>query len=69
MGNWARIHQRFGKSSNEVTVREILTNGDNKKKMANVGEKGKKLGENGEFKGLAREGKENEYQENYKGVP
>ena len=34
--------------------------------MANVGEKGKKLGKNGEFKGLAREGKENEY---YKGVP
>ena len=43
MGNWARIHQRFGKNSNEVTKREILTNGDYKKKMANVGEKGKKI--------------------------
>ena len=53
MGNWARIHQRFGKNSNEVTKREILTNGDYKKKMANVGEKGKKLVKNGEFKGLA----------------
>ena len=42
MGNWARIHQRFGKNSNEVTKREILTNGDYKKKKANVGEKGKK---------------------------
>ena len=59
MGNRARIHQRFGKNSNEVTKREILTNGDYKKKMANVGEKGKTLGKNGEFKGLA----------NYKGVP
>ena len=62
MGNWARIHQRFGKNSNEVTKREILTNGDykkKKKKKANVGEKGKKMGKNGEFKGLA----------NYKGVP
>ena len=58
MGNWARIHQRFGKNSNEVTKREILTNADYKKKMANVGEKGKKLGKNGEFKDLA----------NYKGV-
>ena len=53
MGNWARIHQRFGKNSNEVTKREILTNGDYKKKMTNVGEKGKKLVKNGEFKGLA----------------
>ena len=43
MGNWARIHQRFGKNSNEVTKREILTNGDYKKKKANVGEKGKKI--------------------------
>ena len=42
MGNWARIHQRSGKNSREVTKREILTNGDYKKKMANVGEKGKK---------------------------
>ena len=42
MGNWARIHQRFGKNSNEVTKREILKNDDYKKKMANVGEKGKK---------------------------
>ena len=58
MGNWARIHQRFGKNSNEVTKRDILTNGDYKKKMANVGEKGQKFGKNGEFKGLA----------NYKGV-
>ena len=30
----ARIHQRFCKTSNEVTKREILTNGDYKK-MAN----------------------------------
>ena len=59
MGNWARIHQRFGRNSNEVTKREILTNGDYKKKMANVGEKGKKLGKNGEFKVLT----------NYKAVP
>ena len=42
MGNWARIHQRFGKNSNEVTKTGILTNGDYKKKMANLGEKGKK---------------------------
>ena len=41
MGNWARIHQRFGKTSNEVKKREILTNGDYRRKMANVGEKGK----------------------------
>ena len=53
MGNWARIHQRFGKNSNEVTKTGILTNGDYKKKMANLGEKGKKLGKNGAFKGLA----------------
>ena len=59
MGKWARIYQRFCKTSNEVAKREILTNGDYKKKMANVREKGKKLGKNGEFKGLA----------NYKGVP
>ena len=59
MRNWARIHQRFGKNSNEVTKREILTNGDYKKKMANVGKKGKKLGKNGEFKALT----------NYKAVP
>ena len=59
MGNWARIHQRFGKNSNEVTKRETLTNGDYKKKMANISEKGKKLGKNGEFKGLA----------NFQGVP
>ena len=58
MGNWARIQQRFGKNSNEVTKRETLKNDDYKKKMANVGEKGKKMGKNGEFKGLA----------NYKGV-
>ena len=53
MGNWARIHQRFGENSNEVTKRGILTNGNYKKKMANLGEKGKRLGKNGEFKGLA----------------
>ena len=58
MRNWARIHQRFGKISNEVTKREILTNGDYTKKMANVGEKGNKWAKIGEFKGLA----------NYKGV-
>ena len=27
MGNWARIHQRSGKTSNEVTKRRILTKG------------------------------------------
>ena len=42
MGDWARIHQRFGKNSNEVTKRGNLTNG-NYKKMAN-------FGKNGEFK-------------------
>ena len=41
-GNWARIHQRFGKTSIEVTKRGILTNGDYNKKMANLGEKGKR---------------------------
>ena len=41
MRNCARIHQRFGKNSNEVTKREILTN-DDYKKMANVGEKQRK---------------------------
>ena len=25
MGDWARIHQKFGKNSNEVTKRENLT--------------------------------------------
>ena len=40
-GNWARIHQRFGKTSIEVTKRGILTNGDYNKKMVNLGEKGK----------------------------
>ena len=39
--NWARIHQRFGKTSIEVTKRGILTNGDYNKKIANLGEKGK----------------------------
>ena len=34
----ARIRQRFSKNSNEVTKREILTNGDYKK-MANFGRK------------------------------
>ena len=46
MGDWARIHQRFGKNSNEVTKRGNLTNGDYKK-MAN-------LGKNGEFKSLVK---------------
>ena len=40
MGDWARIHQRFGKNSNEVTKRGNLTNGDYTR-MANLGEKGK----------------------------
>ena len=31
MEDWARIHQRFVKTSNEVTKRGILTNGDYKK--------------------------------------
>ena len=52
MRNWAGIHKRFGKNSNEVTKRGILTNGDYKK-TANLGEKGKKIGQNGEFKGFA----------------
>ena len=42
MGNWARIHQKFGKNSNEVTKRGSLTNGNYKKKMANLSEKGKR---------------------------
>ena len=54
MGNWARIHQRFGKNSNEVTKREILTNGDYKKKMANVGEKGKKNGQKWRVQGFGQ---------------
>ena len=37
MGDWARIHQRFAKNSNEVTKRGNLTNGDCQK-MANLGE-------------------------------
>ena len=40
-GNWARIHQRFGKTSIEVSKRGILTNSYYNKKMANVGENGK----------------------------
>ena len=40
-GNWARIHQRFGKTSIEVSKGGILTNGYNNKKMSNVGENGK----------------------------
>ena len=40
-GNWAKIHQRFGKNLIEVTKRGILTNGDYNEKMANLGEKGK----------------------------
>ena len=47
-GNWARIHQRFGKTSIEVTKRGILTNGNYNKKMANLGEKGK-FSKNGEY--------------------
>ena len=39
-GNWARIHQRFGKTLIEVSKREILTNGYYNKKMANVGGNG-----------------------------
>ena len=39
-GNWARIHQRFGKTSIEVTKRGILTNGDYNKKKANFGKNG-----------------------------
>ena len=38
LGNWARIHQRFVKTSNEVTKTESLTNGDYKR-MANFGRK------------------------------
>ena len=53
MGDWARIHQRFGKNSNEVTKRAILANNDYKK-MANLGEKRKFRQKNGEFKGLAK---------------
>ena len=37
MGDWSRVHQSFGKNSNEVTKRGNLTNGDYKK-MANLGE-------------------------------
>ena len=46
IGDWARIYQRFGKNSNEVTKRGNLTNGDYKK-VAN-------FGKNGEFKSLAK---------------
>ena len=49
-GQWTRIHERFGKTSIEVTKRGILTNGDYKK-MGNVGEN-ENFGKNGEFKGL-----------------
>ena len=35
-GNWARIHQRFGKTSIDLAKRGILTNGDYNKKMANL---------------------------------
>ena len=42
MGIRARIRQRFAKNSNEVIKRGILTNGDYKRKRANLGEKGKK---------------------------
>ena len=40
MGDWERIHQRFGKNSNEVMKRGSLANGDYKK-MANLGENAK----------------------------
>ena len=36
-GQWTRIHERFGKTSIEVTKRGILRNGDHKK-TANLGE-------------------------------
>ena len=51
----ARIHQRFCKTSNEVTKREILTNGDYKK-MANFGRKREISAKNGEYakKSLAK---------------
>ena len=52
MGDWARIHQRFSKNSNEVTKRGSLTNGDYKK-MANLGEN-VKFRKNREFKSLAK---------------
>ena len=42
MGDWARIHQGFGKNSNEVTKRGNLTNGDYKKMVI--------LSENGKFR-------------------
>ena len=55
MGDWARIHRKFGKNSNEVTKMAILPNGDYKK-MANLGEEGKfNFGKkNGEFKASAK---------------
>ena len=37
MGDWAIIHQKFGKNSNEVTKRGNMTNG-HYKKMTNLGE-------------------------------
>ena len=54
MGKLARIYQRFCKTSNEVTKREILTNGDYKK-MANFGRK-RNFGKNSEYakKSLAK---------------
>ena len=51
-GQWIRIHERFVKTSIEVTKRGILTNGDYKKR-ANLGET-ENFGKNGEFKGLAK---------------
>ena len=55
MGKWARIYQRFCKTSNEVAKREILTNGDYKK-MANFGRKREISAKNGEYakKSLAK---------------
>ena len=40
-GNWARIHQRFGKTSIEVTKRGILTKAITIRKWQILGEKGK----------------------------
>ena len=38
-GELGKNPSKFGKTSIEVTKRRILTNGDNNKKMANLGEK------------------------------
>ena len=54
MGNWARIHQRFGKNSNKVTKREILTNGDYKKKKGKCRRKTKKIGQKWRVQGFGQ---------------